>query len=64
MSRDPKTPEQDLHPKTAGNDVKDGASASRRPYHAPRVRRLGSVRDLTLGATGVIGDGMAGFMAM
>jgi hypothetical protein len=27
------------------------ASGSRRPYHAPRLRHLGSVRELTLGAT-------------
>lgn len=31
--------------------VGEGASASRRPYRAPHLRKLGSVRELTLGAT-------------
>jgi hypothetical protein len=48
MSPDPKSP-----PLPA--DVQD---ASRRKYTAPRLKRLGSVRDLTLGSPkGIAGDG-------
>lgn len=31
-------------------------SAARKPYAAPRLRHLGSVRELTLGATGSMVD--------
>lgn len=35
---------------------------SRAPYAAPRLRRLGSVRDLTLGSPALpFGDAMGGF---
>ncbi len=36
------------------NDAVDATvnEGRRRPYHAPRLRRLGSVRELTLGMSG------------
>jgi hypothetical protein len=43
MSPDPKSP-----PLPA--DVQDASRASRRSYTAPHLKRLGSVRDLTLGS--------------
>lgn len=36
----------------------------RRPYHAPRLRQLGSVRELTLGATSGKVEGGGTFMTM
>ncbi len=50
MSPDPKTVET---PKS--EDVKAGNL--RKPYTRPSVRRLGTVRDLTLGSAGATGDG-------
>lgn len=55
MSRDPKTPQDSLTPHDpAGASVvggpSDTAHAGRRAYAAPRLKRLGSVRDLTLGS--------------
>lgn len=56
MSRDPKTPQDSLTPPgPAGASVSGGPSdasahAGRRAYAAPRLKRLGSVRDLTLGS--------------
>jgi len=47
MSPDSKTVET---PKP--EDVK-----AQKPYARPRVRRLGTVRDLTLGSAGATGDG-------
>ena len=41
---------------TAGSSE---ASPARLPYKAPRLRHLGSVRELTLGATGSAADGGA-----
>lgn len=38
----------DHEPKAAPNA--DESTPARRPYHAPKLRRLGSVRDLTLGS--------------
>ena len=35
----------------------DDSSIERRPYVAPRLQRLGSVRELTLGPTGSLQDG-------
>ncbi len=35
----------------------------RRPYHAPQLRRLGSVRELTLGATQGMSEGGGTFFA-
>ena len=52
------------HPKdqpTATHAVPEQDS-SRRPYKAPQLRHLGSVRELTLGATGSAADG--GFTMM
>ncbi len=38
---------------------------AKRPYTAPRLRRLGSVRELTLGATmGMMVDALGGMMQM
>jgi hypothetical protein len=34
------------------------SSGERKPYRAPQVQRLGSVRDLTLGSTTGIPDGI------
>lgn len=42
------------HAPTAGANA-DGA-AVRRPYNKPQLRRLGSVRELTLGKTGPFPD--------
>ena len=54
MSREPKTPQdsQTQHEaaQTAGTSGVGNASAGRRAYKAPVVKRLGSVRDLTLGS--------------
>lgn len=32
-------------------------AGARKPYSRPRLRQLGSVRELTLGSTGPAGDG-------
>lgn len=40
----------------------DKASATRRAYRAPQLRRLGSVRDLTLALSGAPMEGLAGGM--
>jgi hypothetical protein len=59
MTRDPKSPElpsdslQSLS--STGGDAK---GAPRRAYTAPRLKRLGSVRDLTLGSRGAVTDGL------
>jgi hypothetical protein len=55
MSPDPKNREREPH------DAKD---APRRPYTAPRLKVLGSVRDLTLGSPGKFVDAVTGTMAM
>jgi hypothetical protein len=46
MQQDPKSPRPE----------DTTAAPPRRPYHAPRLRPLGSVRDLTLGSTGARPD--------
>ena len=50
MSPDSKTVET-----AKPEDVKAGTV--RKPYARPSVRRLGTVRDLTLGSAGATGDG-------
>jgi len=56
MSPDPKTP-QDSQPTQEAKS----ASQPRRKYEAPRLKRLGSVRDLTLGSPALpFGDSMGG----
>lgn len=58
MSCDPKTPQDSQTQEAVAQGV-----ASRRKYTHPRLRRLGSVRDLTLGSPmQPFGDGMLGFM--
>ena len=50
-------------PKSAkpAEEVKDATTAPRRRYAAPRLKRLGSVRDLTLGSpSGLLMDGVPG----
>jgi hypothetical protein len=43
---------------TQGSKTDAQPSASRRPYRTPRLRHLGSVRELTLGQTkGAFDDG-------
>jgi hypothetical protein len=65
MSREPKTPQD-----SQTHDVTDApsaasATAGRREYKAPRLKRLGSVRDLTLGSPRLpFGDGRGGFRNM
>jgi len=44
-------------PTLAASVTTDGAAVERRPYVAPRLRHLGSVRDLTLGASNMAGEG-------
>lgn len=41
---------------TAPQAVDTTTEVPRRPYHKPQLRRLGSVRDLTLGSKGSAGD--------
>jgi hypothetical protein len=40
----------------AGDATTIEAAPPRRPYHAPRLRHLGSVRELTLGSAGALPD--------
>jgi hypothetical protein len=43
---------------SAGADATTvAASSARRPYESPRLRVLGSVRDITLGAPSIGSDG-------
>ena len=44
-------------PKSETQAVETTTESPRRPYHKPQLRRLGSVRDLTLGSKGTVGDG-------
>lgn len=46
MSPDARTPSTSQEPQ----DVKDAVGVGRRTYTAPRLKLLGSVRDLTLGS--------------
>jgi hypothetical protein len=69
MSREPKTPQdlQTQHDVTETSSTPSGAAGGhgRREYKAPRLKRLGSVRDLTLGSPRLpFGDGRGGFRAM
>lgn len=73
MSRDPKngaslespTETQASSRSTARTEASLSTAStgtSRAPYAAPRLRRLGSVRDLTLGSPALpFGDAMGGF---
>ncbi len=46
------------------SSVTESAPVAKRPYRAPQLRHLGSVRELTLGATmGAFGDSGGGMMA-
>jgi hypothetical protein len=48
-------------PAGAVNEAQDGVDVSeRRPYGAPTVRTLGSVRDLTLGSKSPLLDSFGG----
>lgn len=68
MSREPKTP-QGSQEVTSGSEASSSTSSStplsspgRREYKAPRLKKLGSVRDLTLGSPRLpFGDGRGGF---
>jgi hypothetical protein len=42
----------DRHPNWSSENVKPAAASARLPYQAPKLVRLGSVRDLTLGGSG------------
>jgi hypothetical protein len=44
-----------------GEHGEHGERAQRRPYRAPSLRRLGSVRELTLGGTMGMTEGGGGF---
>lgn len=57
MTPEPKSP----NPPPAEMDAADGSPAPRRAYAPPRVKCLGSVRDLSLGSpTGPKMDGLPG----
>ncbi|CAN5877980.1 hypothetical protein BH11MYX4_BH11MYX4_55610 [soil metagenome] len=47
---------------TSTEQAPEQPSAARRPYHAPKLRHLGSVRELTLGATSGMIEGGGTFM--
>lgn len=49
---------------TASSEKPVQGSAPRRPYHSPKLRHLGSVRELTLGATAGMIEGGGTFMGM
>ena len=62
MSLDPKTPELPADLARATGQVRGQAQpqlhgAARRAYSPPRLKQLGSVRDLTLGSMGGVFDG-------
>ena len=59
---DPKTPSE-LESSTPSREAA-APKTSKRVYAAPRLRHLGSVRELTLGGTMGLGDGMGGRQAM
>lgn len=48
-------------PKEAKSAAPSETTSERRPYRAPRLRQLGSVRELTLGATMGAAEGGATF---
>lgn len=52
-------PAQELAPAVTDDAVERTSEVTdeRRVYRAPTLRRLGSVRELTLGATGFLSDG-------
>ena len=64
MSLDPKTPELPADLARATGEVRPQANAqvhgaaARRAYSPPRLKQLGSVRDLTLGSMGGVFDGV------
>lgn len=41
----------------SGSEQAESGVAARRAYRQPTLRRLGSVRELTLGGTGFLADG-------
>ena len=41
----------------ASSPPRDETAAARRPYRAPKLRHLGSVRELTLGGTNGMSEG-------
>lgn len=47
---------------TATQVADAGLAEARKTYTAPTLRRLGSVRELTLGGTGCVMEGKAGFL--
>jgi hypothetical protein len=49
-----------LTAKPENEKVAERAHGARRAYQSPRLKRLGSVRELTLGGTGAMGDGKTG----
>lgn len=50
-------------PENVGEASSTGELPSKRPYKTPRLRRLGSVRELTLGTTmGAFVDAQSAFM--
>ncbi len=54
MANEAREQNQSVNPETAEASAAcvDAARGSRRPYAAPRLTRLGAVRDLTFGAAG------------
>lgn len=45
-------------PKNDAVEVPTANDGSRKPYRAPQLRRLGSVRELTLGRSGQFNEGL------
>lgn len=53
-----------MTPNRAANSGSDEPTGTRRAYRAPQLRQLGSVRELTLGKSGQIKEGLFGKMTM
>lgn len=65
-SAKPGLPTDNEHGTVFGEQPSDAASAAprRRPYQAPKLRHLGSVRELTLGSTAGMPEGGGTFMTV
>ncbi len=42
-----------------GQSTEISPPVGRKPYHAPKLKRIGSVRDLTMGSAGKTPDGVS-----
>lgn len=53
----PEAQAESANASTGGSEGAERAADKRQAYREPQLRRLGSVRELTLGATGFLADG-------